>query len=102
MGGMTSVGCNLVRASLSDANSEYRRRTSRSYTSSVRKGNHPKRGYFEKPRSLTYISSDGIHNITTAILWALSSVGDEDGQLGVLIKYLLDATIVASGFPPRN
>ncbi|KAI6766553.1 hypothetical protein HG531_011775 [Fusarium graminearum] len=37
-----------------------------------------------------------VHNVPAATLYALASIRDENGQFGVLIENLLDATIVAA------
>lgn len=47
----------------------------------------------------TYAGSDGVDNVSTTALDALASIGYGDGHLGIFVKDLLNATIVATRFP---
>jgi hypothetical protein len=90
---MIRVGCNFARASRSVANSEYRLRTSRSYKDE---------NCFRSILITTYPGFNCINNIFSSALVALSRINDQNGKLGLLVKYLLDTTGVASLLRPRS
>lgn len=89
------VGCRRVRASLSEANSEYRRRTSRSCCLSLACGARISN------RNRAYPSSNGIHYVSTPAFYTLSGIRDYDGRIGGLVENLLYTACVAPGFSPR-
>lgn len=56
----------------------------------------------ERQRSVAYSCFDRIYDIPTTALETLAGVDNQDGQFGVLVEYLLDATVVAPRLPLRN
>lgn len=49
----------------------------------------------------THPGPDRVDNVFASILQALSGVGDDDGQVRVLVEDLLYAAVVATRLPPR-
>lgn len=47
-----------------------------------------------------YACPNSVDNGSAATLRALPSIDDQDGKLGVLIEYLLDAAVIATGLSP--
>lgn len=91
---MIRVGCNRQSASRSEANSEYRLRTSRSWIYTV---SRELQGSNDHP---AYPSPDRVDDRLPTALQTLPSISDQDRKLGVLVEDLLDAAIVAAGLPP--
>src|SRR4051794_22711666 len=92
MGGMISVGCSLVRVSRREANSEYRLRTMSSYSQGRVSRVTPEQGTMLLP----YPGLDGVHNVSAAILRALSRIYDQNRKFWALVEHLLDAAVVAA------
>lgn len=90
------VGCNLERASRRVANSEYLRRTSRSYGI----GQHLITVYCTKIS--THACLDGIHDILSTVLTAFASIHDQDWKFRVLVKYLFDAAVITTLLSPGS
>lgn len=86
---MINVGCRLTSVALNEANSEYRLRTSRSYTLSESHEAYL-RGWDEYP------SPYRVGNVAPPTLVILPGISDKDLQVVIFIKYLLDATVIAS------
>ena len=84
------VGCRRVRASLNEANSEYRRRTTSSCKQSERRP-------FRMGHSDPYRCPDCVDDVFTTALLALSSICNHDRHLRVLVEHLLNATVVSAG-----
>src|SRR5436190_15333544 len=88
IGGTMRVGWRLTRVARRELNSEYRRRTSRSFC--LLEINHTKGSAFPS----TYSRSDGIYNKTPTAFVILACMRDKNWQLGVLVEDLFDPTLI--------
>jgi hypothetical protein len=73
-------GCKSDRFLRSDSNSEYRRRTSRSYPTSLATQTLPATTAASEPHP----SSNRVNNVSSATLVILSSIGNDDQDVLVL------------------
>lgn len=70
MGGITKVGCKFTKVWRKDANSEYLRRTSRSY---IMVSYASESGYLR-----AYACPNGVRNVVASAFRILASVGDQN------------------------
>ena len=87
------MGCKLTRVWRSDANSEYRLRTSRSYR--IRVNKLKMRTLILPRRHYTYTSSDCISDIVPASFMILPRIGYQYRQIRILVKNLLYPAVVS-------
>lgn len=86
IGGMIKVGCRLTSICRKDENSEYRRRTSKSY-------HHSALSYYLLGLS-SYRGADSVDNESSTAFMILACVCDYYWHLWVLVEDLLDPAIV--------
>jgi len=92
IGGMMRVGCRLTRAARRELNSEYRLRTSISCD-------------LQFSRALgfaawtAYPGAYCISNVILPPLMGHASICDYNLQVWVLVEYLLDSAVIATGLP---
>lgn len=93
IGGITRVGCRLTSVCLNEANSEYRRRTSKSYATESQVSQRKLLAYLTFIVA-THARTNGINNVSTASFMVLASIRDQYRHFGILVEYLLDAAVV--------